>query len=135
MACHDLDAVANAWDNNRVRGIAAALFEGPPRSIFRWRDVKRQLNRKIRQARGRYENAAIKSIINTRGYAGLPEHADDMITGFMAGHKLPARSLREWCFTRLAIRRLRHARKPTSAELTPTLVHTRPAALAARLRF
>jgi hypothetical protein len=83
----------------------------------------RQFNREIRQARGRFENEAIKSIIYNTGYADLPEHADDMIITFMANTRLPPRSLRERFFMRLAVKRLLHARKATVADLTPTLVH------------
>lgn len=123
MACHDLDAVANAWDSRRVCGIVEATFEISPLSIFRWRDIMRQFNREIRQARGRFENEAIKSIIYKTGYANLPAHADDMIIDFIATNKLPPRSLRERFFMRLALNRLRHTRKATATDLTPTLVH------------
>ena len=121
MAAHDLDALGTKWSDSRVAGVARATFEISPLSIFRWSDVKRQFHREIRQARGRMENAAIKSIIYERGYAALPDDANAMIRNWLRRHAPEPRSLRERMFTRLALRHLALARNFRPEDLVPTL--------------
>ncbi len=123
MACHNLDALGTEWDNGRIVGIEGATFEISPLSIFKWNDIKRQFNREIRQARGRFENEAIKSIIYKDGYAALPESSNDMIRDFLSAHQLPPRSPKEKFFMRLALKHLKNARNASAADLTPTLAY------------
>ena len=109
MAAHDLDALNKPWDDARLIGVAGACFALTPLSVFKWRDIRRQYNREIRQARGRMENAAIKSIIYAAGYGALPDNANDMIRDWLKNNKLSPKSLRERFFTDLAIRQVLHS--------------------------
>jgi hypothetical protein len=76
MAAHDLDALGKSWENRRVIVVSNALFEITPLSIFRLTDVQRQYRREVRQALGRVQNEAIKSIVYTKGYGALPDNAN-----------------------------------------------------------
>lgn len=120
MAAHDLDAPGTKWDDRRIIGVEGATYEISPLSIFRWRDIIRQYRRETRQARGRFENEAIKSIIYAKGYAALPSNATDMIKEWLQSHQLKPRSLREGYFMRQALQRLDEAR-PAPADLVPQL--------------
>jgi hypothetical protein len=106
MAAHDLDALNKPWDNTRLIGVKGASFALTPLSIFKWRDIRRQYNREIRQARGRMENAAIKSIIYNDGYGALPENANNMIKDWLKTNQPSIRSIREKYFTSLAVRQI-----------------------------
>ncbi len=121
MAAHDFDASATEWDNARVVGVGEATFEISPLSVLKWRDIRRQYRREIRQARGRLENEAVKSIIYASGYAALPGNANDMIKDWLKSHGLKPRSLREGYFLRLALQQLDGAR-PVPSELVPELL-------------
>ena len=112
MLCTALDPVNNTWDNARLIGVEGAVFLIDPLSLFRPRDLRRQFRRKVRQMRGRLENAAIKQIINRDGYGALPADADDMIAAYLARHALPAVGLADRPFLHLA---LRHHRKTRAA--------------------
>jgi hypothetical protein len=118
MAAHDLDALNKPWDSTRLIGVADAGFALTPLSVFKWRDIRRQYNREVRQARGRMENAAIKSLIYSGGYGALPENANDMIRDWLKTDRPTVRSLRERYFTNAALRQLRLARNidPAPAE-------------------
>jgi hypothetical protein len=107
MAAHDLDALNKPWDNARLIGVQGASFALTPLSIFKWRDIRRQYNREIRQARGRMENAAIKALIYKGGYESLPDNANDMIKIWLRNHKPAPQSAKERYFTGLALRELR----------------------------
>ncbi len=124
MACHNLDALGEPWDDHRIAGAAGAVFMIPPLSPWRPSDILRQLRRMVRQARGRLENAAIKSIIYKSGYAGLPAHADDMIAAWLAGGGVPQSSLADRPFMALALRQHARALRPERAALEPVLVDT-----------
>jgi glycosyltransferase involved in cell wall biosynthesis len=106
MGAHELDAINTPWDNARVIGVAEASFALTPLSIFKLRDISRQYNREIRQARGRMENAAIKSLIYAGGYGALPINANDMIKNWLNKNHPSSRSIREKYFTQLAIRQI-----------------------------
>ena len=121
MAMHDLDPLRVAWEPKRIRGSREATYEIPMLSIVRVRDLIRQFHRKIRQMRGRLENLAIRSIVYEHGYEGLPEYADDMIRDYLAAHRLPPVSLADRVFRRLAVRRVRAARRPEPGRLTPVM--------------
>ena len=66
MAAHDLDALSQPWENSRIAGVAAATYEIPMLSPFRFDDVRRQLRRKVRQMRGQIQNAAISELSTVR---------------------------------------------------------------------
>lgn len=121
MAAHDLDALKTTWDSSRLIGVAAAQFALTPLSVFKPRDIRRQFNREIRQARGRMENAAIKELIYAGGYAALPVNANDMIRDWLGSHRPSARSMRERLFTRLALKQLAASRniEPVPAVIVP----------------
>ncbi len=106
MAAHDLDALNKPWDGARLIGVKGASFALTPLSIFKWRDIRRQYNREIRQARGRMENAAIKVLIYKGGYASLPDNANNMIKDWLKSNQSSTLSIREEYFKRLAVRRL-----------------------------
>ncbi len=130
MAAHDLDPLAQPWENRRVVGVREATYEIASLSPFRPGDVRRHLRRNVNHMRGRLETAAIKEIIYARGYAALPEHADDMIRTFLAAHGPPPTPLRDRPFMAAALRRVRSARPPDPAGLAPTLVASTLAASA-----
>ena len=89
---------------------------------MRWRDVRRQFRRKVRQARGDLENLAIRSIVYDRGYEGLPEYADEMIQAHIARAGLPRVSLADRPFQALAVRQIRAFRRPDPVRLEPVRV-------------
>jgi hypothetical protein len=117
MAAHDLDACGKAWDNGRVIGVADAVFEIDALSVFRARDLRRQFGRKIRQMRGKLENAAIRQIVHSRGYAALPDYADDMIADFLTRYPAPSVPLPDRPFMALALAQHRGARRPDAQSL------------------
>ncbi len=117
MAAHDLDPVRNGWDNARIAGVAEATFEIDALSVFRWRDLRRQFRRKVRQMRGRVENAAIKRLVHEGGYEALPRFADDMIADYLAVHEAPAVAVQDRPFMALALRQHRAVRRPAEDAL------------------
>lgn len=78
MAAFDLDPLHQPWTNHRLITVPNARFATTPLSPFRVRDIRRQFRRKIRQTRGKMQNAAIKGIVHSIGFSGLPEHAADL---------------------------------------------------------
>ncbi len=114
MACHDLDPLGTPWDPHRIVGAAEATYTLPRPRLWRPTDARRLFRRRVRQMRGRMENAAIKSIIYAQGYQGLPAYADDMIAGWLAqGGQVPCAAT-ERPFMWLARRR---QSRPEPAEL------------------
>jgi hypothetical protein len=122
MAMHDLDPLNTAWNTARIAGLPDAVYEIPTLSVYRLRDLRRQFNRKIRQMRGRRENAAIRSIVYHAGYEGLPEYSDDMIHSFLAEHGTPRVSLPDRPFMALAKRRVRPAKRLDPKRLIPSRI-------------
>lgn len=106
MAAHDLDALGTKWDDSRLLGVGTAAYTFEPLSLFRWRDVKRQFRREVRQARGTIENEAVKRIIYKDGYAALPADANRMIRDYLTHSPVRPRHLRRRFFTQLALREL-----------------------------
>lgn len=98
MAAHDLDPLNVGWDDTRLIGVSNANFRLRPLSAFRPADIRSQYAREIRQARGRMENQAIKTIIYKKGYEGLPNNATDMVNGWLADNTHKTESLREAYF-------------------------------------
>jgi len=123
MACHDLDALRNPWENHRIKGTVEAVYRIPRLSPFRPGDIARQFRRKIRQMRGLMENAALSAIIYREGFGALPATADEMIARWLAGGGSVAVSRSERPFMNLALRGVRRADIPPSADLEPRLVH------------
>jgi hypothetical protein len=120
MAAHDLDALNKPWDNGRLIGVKGASFALTPLSIFKWRDIRRQYNREIRQARGRMENAAIKALIYKSGYASLPENANDMIKAWLKADHITTQSLRETYFIKVALKNLQ--KSDNIASVSPNVI-------------
>lgn len=120
MAAHNLDAKGERWNNSHIIGVPSATFSIRPLSPFRPQDIRRQFHREIRQARGRMENAAIKSIIYSSGYAALPSNANAMLRNWLATNHPKPRSLREAFFTKLALRQL--ARSTDIEPAAPAMV-------------
>jgi len=123
MACHDLAPLENPWDGHRIKGTVEATYEIPALSVFRPRDIARQMRRRVRQMRGRLENAALQGIIYSQGYAALPEYADDMITDWLAAGGQPQASLTEQPFMHAALRQVARRARPPASALQPVLVH------------
>ena len=124
LACHDLDAVGNEWDNRRLVGAPGAIFMIDQLSPFRWRDIRRQLRRKVRQMRGRIENAAIKRIADVHGFAALPGDADEMIRDHLAGNPLPHAALLDRPFLAMAVRQHCRAAAPHPDQMKPVCTPT-----------
>jgi glycosyltransferase involved in cell wall biosynthesis len=116
MVVHDLDPLAITWKRDRIRLAEHATWHQPATSALRWRDLKRHLNRNIQQRRGAFEDAALRSIIYSQGYAGLPENADLMILEWLSEtrKRMPVRAD---ILGRLALQRLRRPRRPTADQL------------------
>ena len=119
MAMHDLDAVGEPWDADRIVGVASATYEIAALSVLRLRDLRRQLRRKLRQMRGRLENQAIKTIIYQGGYAALPYYANDLLRDYLSQGVVPHTGLLDRPFMALTLRQIRSARKPDPARLVP----------------
>lgn len=127
MAAHDLDAMGTPWDDSRLIGVADATYEFRPLSPFRWGDVKRQLKREVRQARGALESAAVKALIYQRGYAALPRDADTLVRDFVAAQGLPPAGLKARILRHLALKDLRaEAPAPDDPRFTVEQVFARP---------
>jgi hypothetical protein len=121
MVMHDLDPRHVEWKTARIAGLADASYEIPTLSLYRLRDLRRQFSRKIRQMRGRLENAAIRSIVYHAGYEGLPEYSDDMIESFLIEHGTPRVRLPDRPFMALAKRHLGRMHRPDPDQLIPAL--------------
>jgi glycosyltransferase involved in cell wall biosynthesis len=122
MVLHNLDALNNEWVPKRIASDPEATYAIPMLSLFRIRDLKRQLHRKIRQMRGRLENLAIRSIVYAHNYEGLPEYADNMVSAFLTEHGRPPVSFLNRPFQALALRQIRAARRPNPSLLEPVLL-------------
>ena len=130
MAAHNLDAVGQSWVSSRLIGVAEATFMIDALSPFRWRDIKRQFRREIRQMRGKLENEAIKRVIYSGGYKALPTFADNMIGDFLDAHPVPKTSFLRRFFMIMALRQHRSAMQPDTDDLRPVLIsETRSSAL------
>ncbi|WP_165982286.1 glycosyltransferase family A protein [Dankookia rubra] len=126
LVVHDLDARANAWDTGRIALAEAATWTVAPLSPFRPRDLRRLWNRRIQQARGGFEDAALKECIYSGNYGSLPRFADYMVADWLQRNPvaLQGRSL----FPRLARARLASPRAPAKALLEASMVPLGPVA-------
>ena len=125
---HNLDALGQPWDANRIIGVGDATYEIATLSMFRPRDLLRQLRRKIRQMRGKLQSQAMKEIIYRHGFAALPANADDLVRNHIAEHGVPAVSLMDRPFMALAVRQIRVTREFDPLGLVPRCV-SRPETL------
>ncbi len=114
MAMHDLDALTTPWNSWRIAVAGAATWQVRPLSPFRPADLRRYWNRRIQQARGRMEDAALRDCIYRTGFAGLPQNADAMLLEWLATTQAALPNDR---FSRLARQRLAEPREPGPAEL------------------
>lgn len=118
MAMRDLDAVGQQWCPDRVAVVPEATWDQRTLSVFRLQDLARQYNRMVQQARGEFENAAIKFIASRGGYGALPDYADDMILGWLdrtdpaERHKYLLSPL-AW----VALARMRRRKQPPATDL------------------
>jgi glycosyltransferase involved in cell wall biosynthesis len=127
MAAHNLNSLGQPWCNARVICVPDALFDTIPLSPFRLRDLRRQLRRKVRQMRGRLENAAIKKVIYRSGYSALPALADDLISDFLLENPVPTVPWQDRIFMAVAIHQHRVAKPPKPESLRPIrLLHSGP---------
>ncbi len=122
MVNHNLDALGQPWDTNRIIGVGDATYEIAALSVFRPRDLRRQLRRKVRQMRGKLQNQAMKEIIYRHGFAALPANADDLVRNHVSEHGAPAVSLMDRPFMALALRQIRVGREFDPAGLVPRCV-------------
>jgi hypothetical protein len=81
LAVHDLDAKANPWNTARIALAEEATWHVTPLSPLRPRDLRRLWNRRIQQARGRFEDVALRERIYRDNFSALPSFADDMLAG------------------------------------------------------
>ena len=112
-------------DTDRIALAEAATWTVAPLSPFRPRDLRRLWNRRIQQARGRFEDAALKERIYAGNFVGLPLFAGGMATDWLARN--PA-ALRGGSLCPV-LAHARHAspRAPSAALLEPTVVPIGPA--------
>ncbi|MFP4648901.1 MAG: hypothetical protein ACLFMS_06860 [Halorhodospira sp.] len=79
FACHDLDPIHNQWDRDRVLVCEEARWYGRRTNPLSLGDWRRQAQRMVRQAQGRMENRAIRSVIFEANYEGLPASAPELM--------------------------------------------------------
>ncbi len=123
MAVHDLGATT-PWQSARVVSSPEATWRTRPQRPFRPADAVRHLRRRVRQARGRMEVAAIQDIIYRAepegGFGALPNWADAMLLDWIAADPARRPTWRSNFFGMLAARNLRRT-PPAEAMLVPIL--------------
>jgi hypothetical protein len=116
MAMHDLAPLETPFDKTLIEVVGDATYEFNPLNPLNLADMKRYWRRRIRQARGRYENAYLKTRIYTGGYNSLPAYLDPALLEFTATAPVKPRSAEEAFFMWLA-RREMTAAKPSGEAL------------------
>jgi glycosyltransferase involved in cell wall biosynthesis len=106
MAMHDLAPLETPFDKALIEVVGDATWEFNPLNPLNLADMKRYWRRRIRQARGRYENAYLKTIIYTGGYNSLPVHLDPPLLEFTSHASVKPRSAEEAFFMWLARREI-----------------------------
>ncbi len=124
MAMHDLDAATNPWNPRNIVVVPEASWTVRALSPWRPADLRRWWNRRIQQARGRLEDAALREGIYQGGFGRLPRDADEMLRGWMARHPLEVPTDG---FTRRALRRMQRRGQPAREALLPKLYGVRAA--------
>jgi len=117
MAAFDLEPLHTRYDASRIAVVEDASWRFDSLQAWRWRDIRRELRRRIRQLRGRYESAAFKGIVKSRGFEALPALADDMIAAFIDEHGLLTTNALSKQLHRLALKNVRPGRIPTPVDL------------------
>jgi hypothetical protein len=116
MAMHDLAPLDTPFDKTLIEVVGDATWEFNPLNPLNLGDMKRYWRRRIRQARGRYENAYLKTRIYTGGYTSLPIYLDEALLEFVTKTSVKPRSAEEAFFMWLA-RREMNATKPSAESL------------------
>jgi hypothetical protein len=109
MAMHDLAPLETPFDKTLIEVVGAATWEFHPLNPLNLADMKRYWRRRIRQARGRYENAYLKTRIYTGGYTSLPIYLDEPLLAFTRNPTIKPRSPEEAFFMWLARREIKPA--------------------------
>jgi glycosyltransferase involved in cell wall biosynthesis len=117
MIAFDLDPLHCRYDTQRIAIVERASWTFDSLKPWRWRDVRRELRRRIRQVRGQYESAAFSRLVREVGFEGLPVLADDMIAGFIAKHGALATGTAGRLIHRFALRGLRPGAIPPDERL------------------
>ena len=116
MAMHDLAPLETPFDKTLIEVVGDATWAFNPLNPLNPADLKRYWRRRIRQARGRYENAYLKTRIYTGGYTSLPVHLDPALLEFTSKTPVKPRSAEEAFFMWLARREIAVA-KPSDEAL------------------
>lgn len=116
MVRYDLDAIGDTWIPERVVLCEGAGWTVPQPSPVKAKDYIRFLRRRVQQARGRLETAAINRILEVKNFSGLPEYADDMLIEYIRDNPLTKRD-RFRIFNYAALLRLKYPRHPTPTDL------------------
>jgi hypothetical protein len=106
MAMHDLAPLETPFDKTLIEVVGDSTYEFDPLNPLNLADMKRYWRRRIRQARGRYENAYLKASIYTGGYNSLPAYLDSALLEFAATAPVKPRSAEEAFFMWLARREM-----------------------------
>jgi hypothetical protein len=118
MAMFDLEPCRDVWTPSRIAVAEGATWKHRPLSLIRVSDLMRQLNRMVRQARGRMENVALKPIIREAGFEGLPAFSDSMLQAWIAqdpANRMP--SPYKDLFGYIAVRRVQEWSVPAKSVL------------------
>jgi len=83
--CFDLDPPNHCWDEKKLLTHTGISWQFEPLSLKRPGDLRTHFRRRMRQARGRFENAAVRQMfaIDRKPVSALPETAEILI--------------RDWC--------------------------------------
>jgi hypothetical protein len=88
LLCFGVDSTQNAWDVSRIAVLPDASWEIDAKHWWRASDLLSHWKRTIRQARGVFENRAVKSILAEQRLhpASLPRHASTLVKQWAARH-------------------------------------------------
>lgn len=115
MALFDLDPRRNRYDRSRIVLVENASWTFSELKPWRWRDIRRQARRYMRQRCGRYEHLAIRHLVRSSGFEALPPHIDTLLAEYVRACGLQSSGV----FDRMLDRRaLRHV--IAKAALAPT---------------
>lgn len=112
MAMHDLAPLETPFDKTLIEVVGDATWAFNPLNPLNPSDIRRYWRRRIRQARGRYENAYLKTRIYTGGYNSLPVYLDQALLEFTVNTPVKPRSAEEAFFMWLARREIRATNPP-----------------------
>lgn len=123
-----LNPVDRGWDPDRLLVHPNVTWDTPPKHWWRYSDIVAKFRRKLRQARGRLENAAIRYFLATRKWQpeSLPSDARQLINNWIAN------SPQEWRTTsrfdplaRHVLHSLADMTNLDSSEIQPQLIWQR----------